>query len=1220
MRKLYPVLIISLLLCSMLPKTMRGQCGTLSATATPYESRCMATGFIIVTASGGSGNYKYKASGPVNTNFTSSDSITGLPPGNYSVTITDITSNCSIVLANVMVAGTYQDPRFTLNKEDVSCDNGRNGSISVATQNFGRSPFTYSIIAPSPMGVGNSNATGTFTGLSAGLYTIRLTDSCGGIQTRLVNINNYTWRIDSVRFRKISCDSATGYIRVSDNRGNISTITGIPGFTYGIIRTAGDTIWSGSPSFTFYLGSQNNFEAVVKDPCGIIKKFPVVVSFSASVSSSVNTYGFGCRQFSASLTGITNFFSPRFCLTDTAGTEIACNLTGNFTGIDYGSYCIAAYDSCSDTTITRCFTALPPQAGANENILVTNKVCSGFTASVTGQTGLSNPEYCLYDSLNNILACNTTGVFDSLVYGNYCIYIRDTCRDTTLQRCFSVRKPVPVINPPQTGFFTCTDFGITVTGDSLTNPRFCLYDTLGQLLTCNYTGVFDSVLYGDYCISVYDSCYDTTITRCVSVAGPVLTYSLSSEISNRACSTFTATVFSSSFIAPAYCLYRADSSLVECNNDGIFDSLAYGSYFIHARNACPDTTITYYIDAYPPLPSLDAGVTVSNRACSVFSVSTSGQHNFSNPQYCLYDNSDSLLMCNTTGSFSGLVYSSYCIRVTDGCYDTVITRCFSAQPAAIDMEVNSSRSCNYYGSGILNISITGGVMPYTVQILNPDGSTFSSASYNNSSISIDNVPDIADSLHYTIVVADNCGSLDTVLSGVNASAVSHSARVIPRCPSSTWLNGSGTIEATGISNTGSVTVRIIKKDNSNVSVSPSNVAAGVSTFNNLGPGTYIIRYRINDACRRNLYDTVIIPVYQYPSLDRSSAYQCDQGGFSIGAVVSNGVGPFMYEIIGSSPAAPSIISMPQANPVFAIDNGASYSLIRLRATDACGNASLEDASILPLANNGIIADFNCFQLYSTLRVDTLYNSTYAWYKKNTISGSDSIYMGNGYNIHFPNVLPEDTGLYVCHINVNSGCIKRTYYYRLDGSCYGYLPVTLQRFNGAYNEDRVVLNWQTAANTDIKYFTIEKKQGNSFRPIGRVEAGVDPLPGTTYSFKDLQPNPLINYYRLKITRYNNTVEYSTVITVNRKKEGEGIFVYPNPAQDRITIELNQAKDSYFTISLLNMMNQVIKQKLVQGRDMNRVTLGWPGQVAAGIYVIKVTGSNGNALFAQKILVK
>lgn len=1218
MRKLYPVLITSLVVCNLLPLVSFGQCGSLSAGATPYESRCTATGSIKVNTTGGSGNYKYKATGPVNTNFTSTDSITGLPAGNYTVTVTDINTNCSITIPNMIVPGTYQDPRFTLNKVDVSCDNGNNGSISLATQNFGRAPFTYSIIAPSPMGIGTTNTTGSFTNLSSGLYTIRLTDSCGGIQTRLININNYTWKIDSVRFQKISCDSATGYIRVSDNRGNISTITGLPGFTYGIVRTAGDTIWSNNPSFTFYLGGQNNFEAIVKDPCNKIKKFPVTVSFKPTVNASVNTYGFTCRQFSASVSGVTNFFYPRFCLTDSNGAIVACNTTGVFTNLNYGRYCIAAHDSCTDSTITRCFTVLPPPAGVNSAVLISNKICSGFTASITGQTGLSIPVYCLYDSLNNVVACNSTGIFNSLDYGSYCISITDACRDTSMQRCFTVRKPLPVINVPQPGYFTCNNFGLTVTGDSLTNPRFCLYDTTGQLITCNNTGVFDSLLYGNYCVSVYDSCYDTTITRCVSVAGPTVIYNLTSEISNRACSTFTATVFSSSLIAPAYCLYRMDSMLVACNTNGIFDSLRYGSYFIQARNACPDTTITYYISAYPPLPSLDANVTIGNRACATFSANTSGQQNFNSPQYCIYNSNDSLISCNTTGAFTNLVYGDYCIRITDACYDTLIERCFSVQPTAVDVRVTSSKSCNY-GNAVLNIAITGGVSPFTLQVMRPDGTQFSTGLYSSSNFSIDNIPAITDDEYYTVIVTDNCGNIDSFHSSITTSIVSHAAVVIPKCPSSTWLNGSGTIEATSASNTGSVTIRIIKKDNTATNISPSNVTGSLSTFNNLGPGVYVIRYRINDACKKSLYDTVTIPIYQYPTLDRSSAYQCDHGGFSIGAVVSNGVGPFMYEIIGSTPVTPSIIAPPQANPVFTINNGASYSLVRLRAVDACGNASLEDASILPLANNGIISDYNCFQIYTNLRVDTLYNSSYSWYKKHTVDGADSLYMGNAYNLYFPSVTPEDTGLYVCHINVNSGCIKRTYYYRLDGSCYHYLPVTLQRFDGRFQGNDVVLNWQVAAGADIKYYMIEKNVGNSFRSLGRVDAGADPQPGALYSFKDPAPGSQ-NYYRLKIVRHNNTVGYSDVILVGRFKEPAMASVYPNPVDDAITITFNQTPGHYYHIKVQNLTNQVIKQVLFDSRNGNTVTIARPKQAPAGVYFIRIFDQTNNTVFTQKIVLR
>lgn len=1219
MKKLYLLFFTCLVLCNVLPLIVSGQCGSFSATTTTYESRCTATGSIKVRAIGGSGNYKYKANGPVNTNFTSTDSITGLAAGTYVITVTDITTNCSVKITGVVVNGTYLDPRFTLNSQDVSCDNGNNGSISLATQNHGRAPFTYTIIAPSPTGIGTTNASGTFNNLSSGIYTIRLTDSCGGIQTRIVTINNYTWKIDSVKFNKISCDSAAGYIRVSDNRGNVSTITGMAGFTYGIVRAVGDTLWSNVPSFTFYLGNQNNFDALVKDPCGKIKKFPVVVSFNISVAASVNIFNRTCRQFSANVTGVTNFFSPTFCLKDNNGIDIACNTTGVFTGINYGRYCITAHDSCTDTTISRCFTVLPVPASVNNDVLISNKVCAGFTASITGQNGLTNPDYCLYDSLNNLVVCNATGVFNNLTYGNYCINITDTCRDTTIQRCFSVRKPVPVIPPIiPPSYYTCSVFGVAVTGDSLTSPLFCLIDTAGNIITCNNTGVFDSLAYGDYCISMYDSCSDTTITRCISVAGPNVINTYTYEITNRACSTFSATIFNSSFLGPQYCLYRADSSLIACNSTGIFDTLAYGDYYIIAHNNCPDTSFIYNIAAYPPLPSLDVNVAISNRACATFSVAINGQQNLTNPQYCLYDSANVLIACNATGAFANIGYGKYCIETRDGCYDTVIRRCFTAAPLPVNINITSIKSCNY-GYAILRVTVAEGVAPYTITVLNPDGTPLSLTTYTSSPINIDSVPELSAGQLYTIIASDNCGSTDTDSVMAVASVIAHQARVIAKCPSSSWVNGSGSIETTASSNTGTITVRIIKKNNVTISsISPSNTSGAVSTFNNLGPGSYIIRYRINDGCNKTLYDTVTVSPYEYPSLERSSAYQCDYGGFSIGAVVSNGVGPFLYEIISSTPSAPSITTAPQSNPVFTINNGMAYSLVRLRAVDACGNASLEDASILPLANNGIISDYNCFQIATTLRVDTLYNSSYSWYRKHTLDDTDSTLMGNSFSLFFPEVLPADTGLYVCHVNVNSGCIKRTYYYRLDGSCFQYLPVNLTSFDGRYNGDNVLLNWQVTGNSGIKIFTIEKKYAGRYKQCGRIDVPVDVSSEKTYSFNDSLAGSLENYYRLKIMRHNNTTEYSKVILVSRNKQHPLVSIYPNPVDDQLIIELKQNFDHRYTVKLSDQLGRVVREMAFNGNDTRKVLISKSQKTAPGLYIINITDLSLNTTFTQKII--
>jgi hypothetical protein len=1225
MKKFYTLFATILFFSALVPLHLQSQvCSSLAASFTAQESRCAATGSIKVNASGGSGNYKYRVTGTVNTNFTSTDSITGLPAGLYVLTVTDINNNCTVTIPNIAVPGTYRDPRFTLNSIDVSCDNGSNGGITLATQTFGRGPFRYSIVAPSPMGVGTTNSSGTFSNLSAGVYTIRLTDSCGGIQSRLVTINNYTWKIDSVRFTKISCDSASGYIRVSDNRGNISTITGMAGFTYGVVRSAGDTIWSTEPSFSFFLGSQNTFEVVVKDPCGKIKKFPATVNFTPSVSNSVSTYSFGCSTFSARLNNVVNFFSPQFCLTDSSGANVACNSSGIFTNIPYGSYCIKAHDSCSDTTITRCFTVAPPPISVSNTVYVSARFCAGFSASITGQSGLTNPNYCLYDSANNLVTCNTSGVFSNLAYGSYCITIQDNCRDTIIYRCFTataLAPLVPVVAAP--GYYNCNNFGIVIGGENLLSPLYCLRDTLDQIIVCNTTGIFDSIPYGDYCVTVYDSCYDTTITRCFSILGPGIVYQLSSMVTNLACSTFSAIVISNDLINPSFCLYRSnDSSLVACNSTGLFDNLPYGNYYTSIRNSCPDTTLYYSIAASPALPSLSAAVNISNRSCGLFSVNTVGEQNFSNPQYCLFDSNDVQISCNAIGSFVNIAYGSYCIKITDGCYDTSISRCFTVAPLPVSVGVNAQKSCSY-GFARLSVTVSGGVVPVNVQVYRPNGDLFYTGTHNSTSFTIDSVPGTLAGELFKVFATDNCGNVDSATAATVPSIISHIPAVVAKCPSSTWPNGSGSIVTTASSNTGSLTVRIIKKNNASLSphLSPGNVSGGVYTFNNLGPGSYIIRYRVNDGCGRYLYDTVTVPPYQYPALDRSSAYQCDQNGFSIGAVVSNGVGPFTYEIIGSTPSIPSLETAPQASPVFNINNGSTYSLVRLRALDACGNASLEDASILPLANNGIISDFNCFQLYTTLRVDTLYNSTYAWYVKHTVEGEDSTFVGSDPSIYFPNVTPADTGLYVCHLVVNSGCIKRTYYYRLDGSCFNYLPVTLEDFTGRYAGSKVALSWKVAANAGIKNFVVERKgtTNSVFTPIGWVQARVDAASVGSYQFTDASPAADKNYYRLKMVQRNNTHTYSDVILLSKKKEKDLVRVYPNPVGDVLNIEFMRPAAGNFRILLLNTVNQPVKQiSYHQNNGGSTLQVRRTANMGAGMYILKVINLATNEVFVQKVI--
>ena len=236
-------------------------CSGLSFTCTSVESRCVATGSITVNVAGGSGNYNFKAIGPVTTPLTSSNIITGLAPGNYTVVVQELTTGGTLQQTNVNVSGSYSDPRFQLVKTDASCA-GNDGAISLASQQYGRSPFTYTIIAPSPSNIGASNTTGNFTGLVPGEYSVQLKDSCGGMQVRKITIENYIWWFDSVSVVRTGCDQADVFIRIKDNKGNVNTSgTAFTGFQYGFDN--GTTTWFGTNTFSLSLGTKRNLNIVV---------------------------------------------------------------------------------------------------------------------------------------------------------------------------------------------------------------------------------------------------------------------------------------------------------------------------------------------------------------------------------------------------------------------------------------------------------------------------------------------------------------------------------------------------------------------------------------------------------------------------------------------------------------------------------------------------------------------------------------------------------------------------------------------------------------------------------------------------------------------------------------------------------------------------------------------------------------------------------------------
>ena len=255
-------IVLSLLL--FFSKTVNAQC-TATISVSTIESRCKATGEIIISVTGGSGNFNYKVSDGSFSTVTSTNSVKGLQAGTYKVEVKDIVTGCSYSQDNVIVGGNYQDPRFQLAVTDVTCINGSDGSISVVNQQYGRGPFLYTIVAPSASSIGASNGTGVFANLISGDYYVRLTDSCGGIQRRTVTVSNYNWWISAKSVTEVGCDQLTVTLSLQDSKGNTNTAgTIFNGFQYGAVRSAGDTVWSNTRTFTFSKGTLRSLTFIAR--------------------------------------------------------------------------------------------------------------------------------------------------------------------------------------------------------------------------------------------------------------------------------------------------------------------------------------------------------------------------------------------------------------------------------------------------------------------------------------------------------------------------------------------------------------------------------------------------------------------------------------------------------------------------------------------------------------------------------------------------------------------------------------------------------------------------------------------------------------------------------------------------------------------------------------------------------------------------------------------
>jgi len=223
------------------------------------------------------------------------------------------------------------------------------------------------------------------------------------------------------------------------------------------------------------------------------------------------------------------------------------------------------------------------------------------------------------------------------------------------------------------------------------------------------------------------------------------------------------------------------------------------------------------------------------------------------------------------------------------------------------------------------------------------------------------------------------------------------------------------------------------------------------------------------------------------------------------------------------------------------------------------------------------------------------------------------------------------------INIDTDCDICADVITINGSysgsgtqCLSPLPVELTTFTANVNENKVVLNWQTATEVNNYGFEIERSQtsnvkSETWEKIGFVEGHGNSNSPKDYTFTENLLNLSLGLnlkYRLKQLDFDGNYEYSDEITVELGelvKEYKLEQNYPNPFNPSTEIKFSIPQNSNVKLELFNMLGEkvatLINQEMTAGSHNYQLSI-INYQLSSGIYLYKL--QSGNFVQTRKLM--
>lgn len=173
-----------------------------------------------------------------------------------------------------------------------------------------------------------------------------------------------------------------------------------------------------------------------------------------------------------------------------------------------------------------------------------------------------------------------------------------------------------------------------------------------------------------------------------------------------------------------------------------------------------------------------------------------------------------------------------------------------------------------------------------------------------------------------------------------------------------------------------------------------------------------------------------------------------------------------------------------------------------------------------------------------------------------------------------------------------------------------LPVILDNFSVSLEQDaKVRISWTTALEQNNDHFLIERSSnGTDFTTIATVNATNNPN-GSAYSFIDETPLFGTNYYRLVQIDLNGKTEIFETKTITiRNVYTDGLEFFPNPAQQQISLRLNDDYAGKLQVRITSTAGHAVKiMSFTKAKGLFQQIIPL-GEIPAGNYIMEVKGQN------------